>query len=67
MSTLNATDVFYTMADGTKGSFRAPSGNIEQAILLTKLQLIDDAIADETYDNDTDAADLFTITKAQVL
>jgi hypothetical protein len=59
------TDVFYTLADGTKGSFRAPTADIKHAIAMTELQLVDDAAEDGRYDLNMN--NLFTITKAQVL
>lgn len=50
---------------GTKGSYTAPTDDIERGILMTKVQLTDDFVADGAF-ADADPADLFTIVKAEV-
>ena len=50
---------------GVKGVFAAPTDDIEQAIAMTKAQLMDNAHTDGVPVG-TSPADLFTIVKAEV-
>lgn len=57
------TDVFYTLADGTKGSYRAATADLADAIEITTAQLIQNALDDGLSVNQH----LFTITKAELV
>lgn len=35
-----STIVYYVLADGTKGSYQAPSGNAKEAVRMTRDELI---------------------------
>jgi hypothetical protein len=67
-----STDVFYTLADGTRGSYRAATADLVDAVWQTREQLIADAIDDgvisaEKARNAFMFADIATITKAEVV
>lgn len=53
------TDVFYVLSDGTKGSFRAPTSNLEKALVMTRNQLM--------YGDDGVAYEYINFTKAEVI
>jgi len=57
---MSSTDVFYTKSNGVKGSYRAPTADLADAIMQTELVLVEDILADGDFTE-------FTITKAELV